>query len=324
MIKVLEPGLHTTVQDLGRQGNYYLGVPPSGAADKSSFLLGNLLVGNPADYASLEFTLLGPNIEFQKKTVIAITGAPAMPRLNNNPIPMWEAVAVREGDVVSFEFIKKGVKAYLCISGGIQVDDFLGSKSTYIAGGFSGFLSRKVVKGDQIPIGEPLPGVFKQTGKRIPDEFIPKFKKDHDVRVVLGFSSYRISDEGIKAFLNSPWMVSAESDRVGYRYCGGAISFTEIEQPFGAGSGPTNVVDTAYPVGGILVPNREEIIILLNDATLGGGFMTIGTVISTDLELISQSRPGSSTRFIAVTVEQAIKARLEKKKKLAQLIDLIS
>lgn len=321
MIRVIEPGLSTTVQDLGRPGYYHLGIPPSGAADPYSFETGNLLLGNPSNFSALEITLLGPRLEFGKKTVIAITGAEVQPSLNDQPIPMWQAVEVRSGDVLTFKFAKRGVAAYLCVSGGILVPEVMGSKSTYLTIKLGGLKGRKLQAGDMIEIGEPLPGVFKITGKFIPDEYIPGFESEIQARVVLGLSSYLLADEGVRSFLNREWTVSAESNRVAYRCQGPSIKLKVDETPFGAGSGFSNVVDTAYPVGGIVLPNSEELIIFLKDATTGGGFMTIGTVINPDLELISQLRPTASIRFLAVTMNQAFEARMEKQKKMQKLAE---
>lgn len=323
MIRIIEPGLELTVQDLGRTGYYHLGVPPSGATDKYSFMAGNLLVGNPVDYAGLEMTLLGPKLEFGKTTVISITGAPAGVYLNNQPVPMWETIKVQEGDLLSFSFCKQGVKTYLCVSGGIQVPDIMGSKSTFIPSRFGGFYGRKLQNGDEIPLGEPLPGVFKRVGKQVPHEFIPAFEKENQLRVMMGMSGHCISDEGVKSFLNSEWKVSTESNRVAYRFKGASLAFKDFEPPFGAGNSSYNVVDIVYPVGVIMVPNSEEIIVLLNDGTSAGGFVTIGTVISSDLDIIAQMRPLTTARFQAVTMSQAIAAREERQAKNKQLSELL-
>jgi biotin-dependent carboxylase-like uncharacterized protein len=323
MLKVIEPGLSTTVQDMGRDGYYHLGIPPSGAADKYSYRIGNLLLGNPVNYAALEMTLLGPKLEFSKKTVIVITGAPVSSYLNEQPIPMWQVVEVKPGDILSFKLAQLGVVSYLCVSGGIQVPEIMGSKSTYKTTGLGGFKGRKLKDGDEIDIGEPLPGVFKNIGKTIPPEFIPKIDREIQVRVVLGFASYLLTDEGIRTLLNNEWTVSTESSRVAYRCHGPSIKLKKDETPFGAGSGLSNVVDTAYPLGGIVLPNSEEIIVFLKDATTGGGFMTIGTVISPDLDLIAQLRPTSKIRFNAVTVNQAVQVRGEKNKKISKLEEIL-
>lgn len=323
MLRILEPGLQTTVQDLGRHGNYHYGVPPSGAADKYSFMAGNLLLGNPLEFAGLEMTLLGPKVEFEKETVISITGAPMEPCLNHKPIPMWENVKVQAGDILHFSKAKQGVKTYLCISGGIQVPEVLGSRSTYMYSQLGSFQGRKLMAGDCVPIGEPLPGVFKQIGKAVSTAFLPDLSKSNELRVVMGLASSLISDEGVKSFLNSEWKVSTESNRVAYRFKGGSIGFRNTETPFGAGNRSANVVDMIYPIGVILVPNEEEIIVLLHDATTGGGFVTIGTVITPDLDKIAQSRPLTTSRFLAVTMDQAIEARKERQKKLHDLAEIL-
>lgn len=323
MLRIRDGGLQTLVQDMGRKEFYHLGVPPSGAADKYSYVLGNILLGNPHDYAALEITLLGPVIEFCKRTVIAITGAPCEVRLNEQPVPMWESLVIQEGDMLAFRMTTQGVKTYLCVSGGIQVPDVLGCKSTYVLSQLGGFHGRKLQAGDEVQIGEPLPGVFHQVGLRIPDEYIPAFSNEMDIRVVVGLSSYRLSDEGIKTFLNSEWQVGLESNNIAYRYTGATVSFKPFDPPFGAGNNSSNVVDIVYPIGAIMVPNEKELILLLRDATTGGGFVTIGTAINADLDLIAQSRPNTKTRFLAVTVDQAIEARLSKKRKILAVQELL-
>lgn len=319
MIEIKKPGLWTTVQDMGRLGKYHLGVPPSGAADKYSFMIGNMLVGNPVEFAALEMTLIGGVMQFKKNTVAALTGAPMKAYLNQQPIPFWEAFTVKEGDVLTIQECRKGVKSYLCVSGGIQVRDVFGSKSTYEASKIGGFQGRKLEKGDCLEINEPLPGAAKQAGKSLPLEYTPSFDSFQELRVTLGLTGYLVSDEGLKAFLNSEWKVSVESNRVAYRYTGGKVSFTEQRPPFGAGESFSNVVDFAYPIGSIMLPSEEELIVLHNDATTGGGFVTIGTVISQDLDLIAQSRPQSTCRFTAVTVDQAMEARKERREKIKKI-----
>ncbi|WP_102275193.1 5-oxoprolinase subunit C family protein [Cytobacillus massiliigabonensis] len=321
MIEVKNPGLWTTVQDMGRLGKYHLGVPPSGAADKYSFMLGNFLVGNPFEYAALEMTLIGGEYLFHKNTLIALTGAPMEAYLNEQPLAIWETHQVKEGDLLTVKSCSSGVKSYLCVSGGINVPDVLGGKSTYELSKIGGFQGRKLRGGDQIPINEGLPGAAKQTGKSIPKEFVPQFNEFQDLRVMMGITGYLMNDHALKTFLNSEWTVSHESNRVAYRYKGPKVSFTEQHPPFGAGNSFSNVVDIAYPIGSVLFTNEEELIVLQNDATTGGGFITIGTVISQDLDLIAQSRPFSKCRFTAVTIDQAMLARSERRIKLERLIE---
>ncbi|GLY08902.1 biotin-dependent carboxyltransferase family protein [Pseudobacillus badius] len=319
MIKIKSPGLWTTVQDMGRVGKYHLGVPPSGAADKYSFIIGNLLVGNPAEFAALEMTLVGGEMEFGKNTIIALTGAPMKAYLNHQLIPFWETIQVKEGDTLTVKECLKGVKSYLCVSGGIQVDEVFGSKSTYETSKIGGFQGRKLAAGDELAINEPLPGALKQAGKSVPLEFTPSFSSFQELRMTLGLSGYLLSDNGLKEFLNSEWKMSPESNRVAYRYTGAKVSLTQQSPPFGAGHSFSNVVDFAYPIGSIMFPNEEELIVLHNDTATGGGFVTVGTVISQDLDLIAQSRPHSHCRFIAVTIDQAVEARRERREKISKI-----
>ncbi|MET1177221.1 biotin-dependent carboxyltransferase family protein [Peribacillus simplex] len=323
MIEIKEPGLWTTVQDMGRVGKYHLGVPPSGAADKYSFIIGNLLVGNPAEFASLEMTLLGGKFEIHRNLIIALTGAPMEAYLNHQRLSFWETHQVKEGDILTIKACQQGVKSYLSISGGIKVQDVLGSKSTYELSQIGGFYGRKLAVGDRIQINEPLPGASKQVGKSVPLEFVPTFDDFQELRVTMGLSGYLLSDQGLKTFLNSEWIVSHESNRVAYRYTGPSVTFTEQYPPFGAGTSFSNVVDFAYPIGSVMFTNEEELIVLHNDAMTGGGFVTIGTVISQDLDLISQSRPLSKCHFITVTIDQAIQARVDRRGNMEKLFSLI-
>ncbi|WP_311775194.1 biotin-dependent carboxyltransferase family protein [Alkalihalobacillus sp. TS-13] len=320
---MIEPGFIATIQDGGRNGYYHLGVPPCGAADKLSFQIGNLLLGNPPFSAGLEITLAGPTVVFEKSTVITVTGAPANVTLNGKQMAMWEVFKVKKGDALSISYSTEaiGVFTYMCVSGGITVPEILGSRSTYTLGDFGGFLSRKLENGDAVPISEPLPGAFNRVGKSVENPYIPSFSNKVDVHAVMGVSGNEISDEGITKFLNNEWEVKLESNRVAYRFDGETIPYKDYEPPFGSGNSAGGVVDFAYPIGAILVPNTEEVILLLNDATVGGGFVMAGTVISPDLSYLAQARPGSSVRFHAVTVQQATQLRLEQKKQLNDLVE---
>lgn len=314
MVHIIQPGIHTTVQDLGRDGFYHLGVPPSGAADRYSFQLGNLLIGNPVHCAALEIRLLGPTLLFTKRTLIAITGAAAPCFINGEAVPMWQCLEVQAGDVLSFRFAIEGVCTYVCISGGIQTPEFLHSRSTYIINHKteSGY---KLEAGDKFSISEPLPGAFKHVGRSLPDAMRPSFPQHIELHATLGLAIHRISDEGVRTFLDGEWKISTESDRVAYRLDGKPLPTAASARDIHGETTP--VIDLAYPIGVITVPNPEELIILVNDATSGGGFTTIGAVISADLDRLNQCRPQTTVRFSAVTMEQALRLRKEKRQRLA-------
>lgn len=323
MIKVLKPGLQTTVQDLGRPSYYEIGLPPSGAMDKYSFVIANLLVGNDENAAGLEITYMGPELEFQQDLLIAITGGEIPPKINGEPVPMWETIAVKEGDVLSFDFVKQGARTYLAVEGGIDVPVIMGSRSTYTLCGIGGFEGRSLQAGDVLKIGSQRAGAAK-LGTRVPSEYIPQWSKEHEIRVVVGLCSYRLTEESKERFLSIDWIVTPEANRVGYRFKGERLHFTPREQPFGAGSNPSNVVDLGYPIGSIQVPDGVEPIALLNDAVTGGGYATIATIISTDLDRMAQVKTNEKVRFVSVSLQEALQARQDNKRKIEAVKEAIS
>jgi allophanate hydrolase subunit 2 len=153
---------------------------------------------------------------------------------------------------------------------------------------------------------------------------IPKLQPEAELRIIMGLCSYRLTEESVEEFLSSKWEVSTEADRVGYRLRGPIFKFKEREQPFGAGSNPSNVVDVGYPVGSIQVPGGQEGILLMRDAVTGGGYATIGTVIQCDLDLVAQAEPGSKVRFRAIDIDEALRARREYASRLAQVAESLA
>lgn len=318
MINVISPGLQTTVQDGGRIGHYEVGMPPSGAMDQYAYTVANLLVGNDESAAVLEITYMGPVLEFNINTVIAVTGGEIPPKVNGESVPMWETIAIQAGDKLSFDFVKKGARVYLAVAGGIDVPLIMGSYSTYTLCGIGGFDGRALKEKDTLQIGDKNVKEI-EIGTRIADEFIPLYTKDHEIRVVMGLCSYRLTEESKELFFSIDWKVTPEANRVGYRFKGERLNFVEREQPFGAGSNPSNVVDLGYPIGSIQVPDGVEPIALLNDAVTGGGYATIATIISADLNKMAQIKTGESVRFISVDIHEALAARKEVKEKLEKI-----
>jgi biotin-dependent carboxylase-like uncharacterized protein len=309
MLKVIEPGLLTTVQDLGRFGWYHIGMPPSGAMDNFAFRVGNLLVGNEESAAGLEITYTGPTLTVTQDTTVAVTGADLAFRINDQPVPLWQAHNITPYDKLSLGSVERGARAYLCVAGGIDVPVLLGSRSTYMLGRFGGLAGRKLQSGDELPLGSYAPSHSARLGRRLDPALLPRPSKDIEVRVIVGMCSYRVTDESLADFLAATWEVSTEADRIGYRLKGPTFRFKSGEQPFGAGADPSNVVDLGYPVGSIQIPGGLEAILLLNDAVTGGGYTTIGTAIKSDLDRIAQVSPGSKVRFRAVDIDEALRAR---------------
>jgi len=322
-IRVKSPGLLTTVQDTGRFGEYAIGMPPSGAMDVFSYQVGNYLVGNRDGAAGLEITYFGPELEFTEDAVIAVTGAEMPPKINGEEAPTWETLQVREGDVLSFDYLKNGARSYLTVSGGIDAPIFMHSRSTYTLIGLGGLDGRALQEGDELQLGEAGNGDAR-VGKKVDADNIPRYTKETELRVIIGLASYRLTEESMEEFLNVEWTVTPDADRVGYRYRGGELGFVEREQPAGAGSDPANVVDFGYPIGSIQVPGGVEPIVLMNDAVTGGGYATIGTVISADRDRLAQSKTNDKTRFRSIELEEALEAREDRRKRLAEIRDALA
>jgi biotin-dependent carboxylase-like uncharacterized protein len=320
MLEIIKQGLEATVQDVyGRPGYYSYGIPPSGAQDGLSLGLANLLVGNHKNEAGLEITLLGPQIRFRDDHVIALTGANLSAQVNGQTAPRYEAFAVTGGDLLTFGAIRSGCRAYLAVGGGIDVPKVLGSKATYARGEIGGHDGRPLKTGDVLKVGKPPGGPEESIGRRVKPSLVPNYSNRWELRVVIGIEDYVYTENGIRTFLNSEWKVSSKIDRVGYRYLGPELECVQREPPHGAGSDPTNVVDSGYPVGSIHTTGTGvEPILLPNDAVSGGGYATIGTVITADLDRVGQSKTGDITRFVRATVEDGYRAWEERERLMTE------
>src|SRR6185437_6672317 len=259
-IKVVKPGLSTTVQDLGRPVYYHIGIPLSGGMDRFALRVANMLVGNAEDAAVLEAAFLGPELEFTADATVAVTGAELPPKLDGVECATWTSLAVKKGQRLSFGFLKAGARAYIAISGGIDVPVVLGSRSTYTLGALGGYKGRKLEAGDELSVGEakgaPAGRVMPANLRRVPGS--PAV-----LRMMPGLYWHRITEVAGKHFFADTWKVAPEADRIGYRFRNGRpLEFVPREQPFGAGSDPSNIVDACYPYGSIQVPGGTEPIVL--------------------------------------------------------------
>ncbi|MET3919321.1 biotin-dependent carboxyltransferase family protein [Arthrobacter sp. UYEF20] len=309
--EIKNPGLATTVQDRGRVGHYNVGIPQSGSMDQYSAELGNALVGNTVKEAVLECTYLGPVLATDRDAVVTVTGAPVDVLVNGESRPQWARLQLRAGDELSFGVIRGGTRYYIAVQGGIDVPEVLGSRSTYSLGAIGGFHGRKLEAGDLVPVGSPLNDGKLPDGDTVPEDFRPVYAKEQSVRIVLGLYDHRLTEEGLDNLLNKEWKVTPVADRMGLRYSGPGVTWKEREQPFGAGSDPSNIVDAGYAVGSIQIPGGTQPIILHRDAVSGGGYAMVGTVISADMDLVARAAPGTATSFVAVSQDEALVARKE-------------
>jgi biotin-dependent carboxylase-like uncharacterized protein len=310
-IRVIQQGLATTVQDLGRPGYYHLGIPLSGAMDRLALRAANLLVGNDEGAAALEAVFMGPTLEFTQDALVAVSGAEMVPKVDGDPRETWTSFAIKAGQTLSFEFLKSGARAYIAVSGGIDVPVVLGSRSTYALGALGGHEGRPLQADDELPIGASS-GVSGE-GIRIAEAHRRGPGNPAELRMLPGLYWHRITEGSGYSFFDDTWKVAPEADRIGYRFRGGKkLEFVDREQPFGAGSDPSNIVDGCYPYGSIQVPGGTEPIVLHRDAVSGGGYFMLGTVISADMDLIGQLQPHTPAKFVEVTMEEALAARKDR------------
>lgn len=291
--KVISSGLMTTVQDMGRKGYRQFGVPVSGAMDSRSLMYANLLVGNDADAAALEMTLNGVKIEFEDATCVAVTGGVCEVTLNDVLMPLYETIFIQRGDQLEIGVISEGLRCYLAISGGIAVPEVMGSLSTYMRGGFGGLEGRKLKPGDWLQTGICDIEGFKR--RTLPPSLRFKYASNAEIRVVLGPEVETFTERGVETFLGCLYTLSSQCDRMGYRLLG-----EKVEHQSSA-----DIISNGIVPGAIQVPGSGEPIIMMADAQTTGGYTKIASVISLDLPLLAQMRPGDRIRFKQVSIEEA-------------------
>lgn len=316
-LKIVNPGLSTSIQDLGRPGYFHLGIPIGGAMDRFALRAANMLVGNPEGAAGLEAVFMGPTIQFDKTALVAVTGADLPVKVDGELRAGWTAFIVKAGQTLSFDFLKSGARAYIAISGGIDTPEALGSRSTYPIGALGGINGRNIQAGDVLPIGE---GDMIEEGQSVPVELRRLPGTPAELRVLPGLYWHRLTEAAQNGFFEDDWAVALEADRMGYRFKGGRpLEFVEREQPFGAGADPSNIVDGCYSYGSIQVPGGLEPIVLHRDAVSGGGYFTLGAIISADMDLIGQLQPHTPVKFRKVEMAEATAARRARKKMLSDI-----
>lgn len=316
MIEIINASFKTTIQDVGRTRGIERGFSPSGSFDSFSFRLGNLLVGNDSKSAflisnepgkaGLEIEITGFKAKFLDEHIIAITGGNLSPELNGKSIPMWETLKVKKNDIISFGDPLSGMRSYLTIAGGIDVPDYLGSKSTFLRGSIGGYEGRILKDGDMLKVYNHI-GCF-YNKRRVDPKIVPEFKSPHRLKVIMGPQDDLFMDESLEDFVKSEWNVSLNSDRMGLRLDGPILKFRERLEYLiqDAGSDPSNIVEDAVPIGGIQVPAGRELILMGVDGPSMGGFAKIATVIITDISKMAQIIPGEKVKFVPVSVEAAV------------------
>ena len=310
--EVLESGILTTIQDLGRYGFSQFGVPPSGALDTFSLRVSNLLVGNEEE-AGLEITLMGLRIRALKEVVIAITGGNLSPTLNGEPVEMWRTHLLVQDDVIAFKKVSAGCRAYLSAGGGFVVPKIMGSSSTYLSGKFGGLEGRSLRRGDVLYTSNSSSSLDK-LGLRFPSDWIPSLEKEVLLRVIPGPQDHHFTEKGFQTLTSSSYEVTPQCDRMGIRLEGPRIERRpDVEE---------SIISEGLISGAVQVPGDGKPIIILTELVTGG-YTKIVTIIATDLPRVAQLKPGDRVKFKRISIEEAhhlLKEQEERLKKFKKII----
>ncbi len=305
-IDVLEPGTQTTIQDFpGRLGYWHVGVPPSGPMDSLAFRFANRLVGNARDAAGLEITLTGPTLRFSCDATVALTGADFGARLDDRPIPLWQAAFVRRGSVLELGAAKgTGTRAYLAVAGGIEAPLYLGSRSTFILGKFGGQSGRTLQAGDVLHIGKAESS--SREAAKLPEQLIPRYENEWEIGVLYGPHGAPdfFTPEDIDTFFSTAWRVHYNSDRTGVRLIGPKPQWARRDGGE-AGLHPSNIHDNAYAVGTIDFTGDMPVILGQDGPSLGG-FVCPATIADAELWKIGQLKADDVVQFRALSLDQAL------------------
>jgi antagonist of KipI len=306
MMRVRQPGLLTTVQDLGRPGYQQYGVVVGGALDGFAARALNLCAGNADDAALLEMAQTGPDLVFDREALIAWGGAGFAPTVGGEPVPRDRAVRVAAGEIVSFGLARSGLRAWLAIAGGIDVPLVMGSRATYRRAGIGGHQGRALVAGDALKLFAPSPWAQQQlaalraAGKRatawtVRPEVMGKPAKPGTVRALRGPECEWFTKEARHAFFSAEWRATKEADRMGVRLQGPELTLTK----------PQEMISSSVNAGVVQVPPAGQPIVLLPSRQSVGGYPRLAAVITADLGRIAQLRPGDTVRFVETTLATA-------------------
>jgi len=316
-LRVLTPGLLTTVQDLGRTGYQHLGIPVSGVLDPVSLRAANVLVGNPPEMAALEVAYVGPTLVVEADNVrVAVVGGraaieilPSEQASAGTLIEPVESVHLKRGNVIRIGSLIDAATLYIAVEGGFDIAPVLGSASTYLRGNLGGLQGRALDAGDRLPLLRNRASEREECRFGELDLQAPEF-----FRVIAGPQDDYFSTATIARFFDSEYKVGAGSDRMGMRLDGPALQHAH----------GYNIISDAIAPGSIQIPGNGKPIVLLADRQTTGGYPKIATVISADLPALGRLRTGANLRFKAVTLDEAVEARRELFAELESLPDKLT
>lgn len=300
---VLAPGLQTTVQDLGRWGHQAIGVPVAGAMDPYAHRLANALVGNRRDAATLEITLVGPRLRFDDDRAVAVAGGRFTVTLDGHPVPQERAVSAAAGAVLAFGERRLGARAYVAVSGGIDLPFVLGSRSTHVPTRMGGLHGRGLRQEDVLPLG-PW-GLRSARAPRV-ESSSAAADVPLRVRVVPGPQEDRFMNDALEQLVSAPYRVGVDSNRMGYR----------LEGPVLRHRAGADVISDATPLGTIQVPGSGQPVLLMADRQTTGGYAKLATVITADIGVAAQAAPGDLLQFVLCSQAEALAALIARERPL--------
>jgi len=295
-VNIIKPGMLTTVQDLGRWGLQARGVPVAGPMDPWSHRLANALVGNDRAAATLEITLLGPELEFEDERLAAVAGAEFEIVVDGRPAPWNTPFLIPGGSRLRFGRREQGVRAYLAIAGGIAVTPVLGSRATHVVSGLGGCAGRPLKIGDRLPLGDEA--ATRGPAPALEGSMLPFPSGQATVRVLPGPQNDYFAEDALDVLQSGPYVIAQNSDRMGFRLAG----------PVLAHSRGADIISDATPLGVLQVPASGQPILLMADRPTAGGYPKIATVISADMAVAGQLSPGDSIVFRVCTMREAMAA----------------
>lgn len=306
-LEVIKPGLLTTIQDLGRYGHQAVGVPVAGPMDAFSHRLANQLVGNTPEAATLEVTLIGPELLIEAETTMAIVGALFEVTCEGQAVPMDRSFAVHAGERLKFGRLVQGARAYLGVAGGIQSERVLGSRATHLVSGMGGLTGRALMAGDRVPVlaESALGPARKGSGLTLPTG------RRAGLRVVPGPQDDWFHPDALKALVGVSFRISPRSNRMGYRLEGPPLARLDHRE----------LVSEAVGMGAVQVPAAGDPILLMADRQTAGGYPKIGYVITADLPLAGQLAPGDFIEFILCSRQEAVAALIARERQLLRYAD---
>jgi antagonist of KipI len=305
-IHVLKPGMLTTVQDLGRWGLQARGVPVAGPMDPVSHRIANALVGNDRHSATLEVTLVGPELAFDDDRRVAIAGAVFDVHVNDAIVAADAAFAVPAGSRLRFGARRRGARAYVAISGGVDVPPTLGSRATHVVSRMGGLEGRALRAGDRLPLGDCAARPTPRVAHALPTMLTDGHAR---IRVLPGPQTEHFSHDALDVLQSGPYVIGQQSDRMGFR----------LEGPRLTHAGSADIISDATPLGVLQVPASGQPILLMADRQTTGGYPKLATVIAADLALAGQLAPADRISFVVCSPQEAMAALIAQERALMAL-----